>query len=300
MLPQGDPAEPAARAHTAGARQRLESAVRELRSLAVELTRVPRERRLALPDPPASGLVIDLGGGHDPFPRSDAVVDKYVADDFERGGPVLRDRPLIVADGEALPFRDRSVAYLIAAHVLEHATDPQRFAAEMSRVASAGFVQVPSSVAERVFSWPFHPWLVEREGDTLVFVPKPEADRANWEGLHDLYDTSPLFRLAFFAHRSMFHHSLHWRDRVDVQMRGASRAQQTAQFHLERTLDTLRRSPAPPLTDELRAALRCPLCPGALSERSDAFECGGCGRRYPVEGNVPLLIREASEALTPA
>jgi uncharacterized protein YbaR (Trm112 family) len=294
-----DPSASRLRAHAGGARRALRGGLREARGLTEELARLPAERRLARPDPPTTGLVIDLGGGHDPFPRSDAVVDKYVADDFERGGAIARDRPLIVADGQALPFSDGSIAYVIAAHVLEHATDPKGFAAEMSRVAEAGFVQVPSSVGERTMGWPFHPWLVEREGDTLVFAPKSAAS-ADWEGLHGLYDRSALFRLMFFAHRSTFHHSVHWRGRLAVEVEGPSQAQRTAEFDLERSTEALRVSPAPPLTRELRAALCCPLCGTALRDVSGALQCDGCGRSYPVEGNVPLLLEAAAGSFAAA
>jgi uncharacterized protein YbaR (Trm112 family)/SAM-dependent methyltransferase len=294
-----DSSAPRLLAHAGGARRVLQSAVREARGMGEELGRLPAERRLARPDPPATGLVLDLGGGHDPFPRSDAVVDKYVADDFEREGAIARDRPLIVADGQALPFRDGSIAYVISSHVLEHATDPEAFAAEVSRVADAGFVQLPTSVGERVMGWPFHPWFVERDGDTLIFAPKASAE-AEWEGLHGLYDRSALFRLMFFARRSTFHHSVHWRGRLSVRVHGTSRAQRTAEFDLEGTIEALRTSPAPPLTPELRAALCCPLCGTALRDVSGALHCAGCARSYPVEGNVPLLLEEAAGAFVSA
>jgi uncharacterized protein YbaR (Trm112 family) len=283
-------------AHRRGALGAARGAARELANLARELGRIPRERRLARPRPPAEGLVLDLGGGHDPFPRSDAVVDKYVDDDFERGSPIPRDRPLIVADGQALPFRDGSVAYLIASHVLEHATDPAAFAAELSRVARAGFVQVPSALAERSFGWPFHPWLIEREGDILHFSPKHGAGD-EWEGMHRVYAESPLLRMAVFARRSDFHHTIHWTGQLRVAVHGTSRAAETASYDTERTLAALRRSPAARLPESLSGALCCPVCSGALALSAGRLECGGCGRAYPVAGNAPVLLAEAAESV---
>src|SRR5690554_3779407 len=113
----------------------LSDAVREVRSLA-------RERRRHRAHPPATGLVVEVGSGDAPHPRSDVVVEKYVADDFERTTHVSFAKPLIVGDGHALPLADGCAAYVIASHVLEHATDPERFAAELSRVGEAGFVQM--------------------------------------------------------------------------------------------------------------------------------------------------------------
>ena len=133
--------------------------VTELRSAIREVRRARQEARLHEPRPPHAGLVLEVGSGQSPHPRADVLVDKYVADNFERPHEIGIDfaRPFVVADGQQLPFADGSFSYSIALHVLEHATDPLRFAAELSRVASAGFVQVPSSVAELTFGWPYHP-----------------------------------------------------------------------------------------------------------------------------------------------
>ena len=137
-----------------------------------ELSRIPGESARHRPHPPSDGLVLDVGGGQSAHPRANVVVDKYVVDDFERAGPLELTKPLIVADGHRLPFADGTFSYVVAMHVLEHATDPVQFASELARVAAAGFVQLPSAESELTFGWAFHPWLVDREGDTLVFRPK--------------------------------------------------------------------------------------------------------------------------------
>ena len=86
-------------------------------------------------------------------------MDKYVVDSFERPLGLAKSfsKPLVVGDGHQLPFKDQSFAYVIALHVLEHATDPAQFTAEMARVAPAGFVQVPSRESELAFGWPTIP-----------------------------------------------------------------------------------------------------------------------------------------------
>ena len=282
---------PAPRAHAVRGVGALTGAARELGAVIREIGRIPMERRAARPMPPPTGLVVDLGAGHDPFPRADLVVDKYVADDFERGYGLTRGRPLVVADGEALPFADNAIAYLIAAHVVEHAVDPQSFAAEISRVARAGFVQVPTATAERVFGWAFHPWLIEQENGRLVFAPN-ESER--WEGLHELYNASPLLRVAFFAHRSKFHHTVHWADRLQVSVTGKSRADETSEFDLERTLAALHQAPPPPLPTSICALLRCPVCQGELKGDKRGLGCVACGRRYPLAGGAAVLLKEAA------
>ena len=265
-----------------------------------ELRRARREAALHVPHPPEAGAVLEIGSGQAPHPRADVVLDKYVADDFERPGEAAFDfsKPLVVADGHALPFAEESFSYVIAIHVLEHASDPAQFAEELTRVAPAGFVQVPTRLAELTFGWPFHPWLIERAGDTLVFRPRDGLQAVEGAFFHDTYARSPLFRNWWAANRSSFHHSLEWHRDLAVRVEGASIADETAAFDLERTSATLRdlehRGTLVPLAPQQRALLRCPECRGGLDLSPEAATCASCGRSYPVVGPVPILLTEAA------
>jgi uncharacterized protein YbaR (Trm112 family) len=241
-----------------------------------------------------------VGSGQSPHPRADVLVDKYVADNFERPHEIGIDfaKPFVVADGQQLPFADGSFDYVIALHVLEHATEPERFAAELSRVAKAGFVQVPSSVSELTFGWPYHPWLIEREGDTLTFRAREERRAPYGDVFHRGYAESPLLRGWWAANRSVFHHSVEWQGGLSVRVEGRSTAEETAALDLEQTtsiLNRLHRAGAlRPHTPEVLAALRCPDCGGSLSFEPGDATCESCGRAYPVIGEVPVLLREAA------
>ena len=262
-----------------------------------------RETRLALQErrrhrakPPGDGLVLEVGGGQRPYAESAVVIDLYAADDYERAGEeaLSLSRPLIVADGHSLPFADGAFDYVIAQHVLEHATDPTRFAGELCRVAAAGFVQVPSREAELTFGWSYHPWLIDRDGDTLVFHPKGEQRAQFGELFHQGYKESPALRLWIAAHQSRWLHSIEWRDRISVRVEGDADAEQTAAFDVERTVSVLGDAHAAsrlqPLPPRVMAALRCPSCGGALHADGSALRCDGCGRSYPIAGEVPILV----------
>jgi uncharacterized protein YbaR (Trm112 family) len=279
----------------------VSSAVRTGRSLASDVARIRSEARLARAHPGAEGLVLDLGGGQSPHARADIVVDKYVVDDFERPGAAALSfaRPLVVADGEALPFSDGAFSYVVAQHVLEHAVDPKRMAAELARVADAGFIQVPTRLSERTYGWPFHPWFIDRRGDTLIFTPKPAeaAHDAPDQEMHDLFAESPLTRVAWFAHRSRWHHSVHWKGQIDVEVAGAPQQHEQADIDLERTLSVLREATAAgrttPVGPQLRAVLCCPADRGELAWDADRVRCAACERVYPVAGDVPILLEQA-------
>ncbi len=49
---------------------------------------------------------------------------------------------------------------------------------------------------------------------------------------------------------------------------------------------------------ELLKILVCPVpeCRAKLELRDDHLVCNGCGRRYPIKDNVPVLIPEEAEA----
>jgi hypothetical protein len=267
-----------------------------------ELARIPGENARHRPAPPVDGLVLDVGGGQSPHPRADVVVDKYVVDDFERAGSRSLDlsKPLVVADGHRLPFADGTFVYAIAMHVVEHATDPVQFNAELARVSAAGFVQVPTLESELTFGWPYHPWTIARDGETLVFTPKDERRPPLGTLFHESFSKSMLFRLWWSAYRSQWHHSLEWRGELNVRVQGASEAEQTAALNVERTIAALHvlreRGALHPLSSAVEAALRCPVCHAELARAGDRLSCTGCARAYPLVGATPVLLEEAVTA----
>jgi uncharacterized protein YbaR (Trm112 family) len=272
----------------------VKTSARLLRELATYVRGSLASEARHRPNPPERGLVVDVGSGQAPHPRADLIVDKYVADDFERGSALAIDKPLVVGDGHALPFADDAFSYIITSHVLEHATDPVLFAAEMQRVAESGFIQVPSRQAELTFGWPFHPWLIDREDATLVFWPRGDAKAPDGSYFHRAFADSALFALWFTAHRDHWHHTVHWERSFGVRVEGASTAPQTADLDVELTLRTLKEMSVTGPTGALRAALRCPMDGGVLADEPDALRCESCGRAYPVSNGVPVLLAEAA------
>jgi hypothetical protein len=274
--------------------------VAEVRTALREIVQARREAGKHVPHPPQTGLVLEVGSGQAPHPRADVLVDKYVADDFERPQEegIILGKPFVVADGHALPFDDGAFSYAIAIHVLEHANEPERFAAELSRVADGGFVQVPSSVSELTFGWPYHPWLIELDGGTLVFRPRDGQHAPYGDLFHRAYADSALLRNWWAANRSVFHHSVEWRGELRVRVEGESAAEGTAEVDLDRTTAVLaqleRTGAVKPLPQDARDALRCPGCRGTLSFGQDRVECESCGRAYPLVGAAPLLLVEAA------
>jgi SAM-dependent methyltransferase len=168
--------------------------------------------------PPATGLVLEVGSGENPHPRSNILVDRYRSDNTERSSDLLIDRPLVIADGHHLPFRDQAFAYIICSHILEHMDDPAQFARELQRTGEAGYIGSPSEIAERLFHWSFHRWYVNLLGDgTLVLHPKEPAEPFG-ELFDYLYEHNPAY---YFFQRSMpdlFWVEHEWRGSITLQI----------------------------------------------------------------------------------
>lgn len=274
-------------------REQLQTVVALGRDITVNLRDLRRARNRHVPHPPGRGLVLDVGSGQSAHPRADLVIDKYVTDDFERGSALDLSKPLVVGDGQALPFANRAFSYVIASHVLEHATDPVMFAGELSRVGDAGFVQVPSRQAELTFGWEFHPWLIDRVGDTLIFNPRNGQRAPAGAFFHGAFAESAQFQVWFGAHRDAWHHSLHWIGSLRVELRGTSAADQTATLDIERVLTVLPSMGVRGPRGAIWEILRCPLDKGRLTYHENRLSCEQCDRSYPVAAGVPVLLEEA-------
>ena len=49
-----------------------------------------------------------------------------------------------------------------------------------------------------------------------------------------------------------------------------------------------------PVPDDLMQILRCIECHSPLEQGDAILVCTGCGLRYPVEGDVPVMLAEAA------
>jgi hypothetical protein len=174
-------------------------------------------------NPPATGLVLEIGSGDNPNPRSNVLVDRFLgSDNRERGGDLVVDRPFVVADAHHLPFREGAFAYTICSHILEHMDDPQQFASELQRVSEAGYIQSPSEIAERLFHWSFHRWYVNLVGDTLVLHPKEPAEPFG-ELFDYLYAHNPAYHAFQRSMPDMFWVEREWHgDDLRVEVRDSS------------------------------------------------------------------------------
>jgi hypothetical protein len=156
---------------------------------------LPASRDRILASLPGDAVVLDVGGWAQPFERADWVLDLlpyetrgiYGYDDsqreHERFAPdtwVERD----ICDREPWPFADDFFDFAICSHTLEDVRDPIWCSHELTRVAKAGYVEVPSRLEEQSLGvhgpwagWSHHHWLidVDAEASRIEFVFKPHV-----------------------------------------------------------------------------------------------------------------------------
>lgn len=118
--------------------------------------------------------VLEVGGGHNPHPRSNIIVDKYIDSNYHRHSDikVLKHQKFMQADGENLPFKNNEFDYVICNQVLEHAENPEIFLKEQMRVAKRGYIEVPSLIGEYLFPKKSHKWLILELDNKLILVEK--------------------------------------------------------------------------------------------------------------------------------
>jgi hypothetical protein len=141
-------------------------------------------RARLLAEIPDDALVLDVGGWAEPFPRADWVLDLMphetrglygapVEPGAERFTPetwVQRD----ICLHEPWPFDDDQFDLVLCAQTLEDVRDPIWVCHELNRVAKAGYVEVPTRLAEQSAGmegtwpgWSHHHWICDPTHDPL-------------------------------------------------------------------------------------------------------------------------------------
>jgi SAM-dependent methyltransferase len=171
-------------------------------------------RRITL-DIPRDALVLEVGSGGNPYPRSNVLLDAYNETRERHWDPLVHDRPTVISFGENLPFKDKVFDYVIAAHVLEHTPHPEKFLAELQRVARAGFIETPDAFMERINPYKDHRLEVTLRDDVLLIRKK-----SGWiydAELVELYENRAkaiIARKTIPHHAADFHMRYFWKDKI--------------------------------------------------------------------------------------
>jgi uncharacterized protein YbaR (Trm112 family) len=274
-------------------------------------------RRLHCPVPD-DALVLEVGSGGNPYARANVLLDAYEETRERHWAPLVADRPLVLGFAEELPFRDHAFDFVIASHVLEHSAQPERFIAELQRVARAGYIETPDAFMERVNPYRDHRLEVtSREGRLVI------RKKAGWrvdETVVELYEhaAKPLIAGQLIPrHPFEFHVRHYWENRIDFTLVNPGDAADwqapestpqsahaaAASTGMKGTILAMLRNV---LTQHKRnraidliSLLHCPSChANAVVNEGDSFKCPACAVTYPVKNGVPMMRPARAAGLT--
>ena len=274
-------------------------------------------------------FVLEIGSGHNPKPRANVLCDKFIEDDEQRGGGIVADRPLVEADGQYLPFADSAFDYVICSHVLEHVEEPALLIAELTRVAKRGYIETPSEIAERIYGWPYHHWIVNKIDGRLV-LQKKECEAAN-SGFGQLFHTlaaeDKQWKRFHLTHHHLFLVQYEWEGEIDYELlppgkspldlespetlAAVSNAYPKNQWL--QWLPLIKNAVPRGIISRVKAAvgaiyrtqrkaegietgrallqeiLVCPRCKGEIIWLADSLQCETCEQDYPIINGIPRL-----------
>ncbi len=264
-------------------------------------------RRLHCPVP-AEALVLEVGSGGNPYARANVLLDAYEVTGQRHWAPLVSDRPTVLGFVESLPFKDKAFDFVIASHVLEHSSQPERFLAELQRVARAGYIEVPDAFMERINPYRDHRLEVTVRDGGLVIRKKPDW-RTDPE-LVELYEhraKQPVTTSLIPRHPFDFHVRYYWQSTISFTILNPDMdANWTAPVDSGRPTQSARSFFAGLKTGLLEAfrnllsqarrnrsinvpsLLQCPGCASHAfsSDSSGQLQCENCCSIFEVRGNV--------------
>lgn len=257
-------------------------------------------------------LVLDVGAGGNPFPRSDVLMDRLTGAEHRCGESMMIDRPVVFGDASRMPFKDKAFDFVIASHILEHMAEPEVFLKELQRVGKAGYIETPNALFERLFPYHIH-CLEVLDKDGVLHIHKkhgPVEDR--FLGTKDLLaEGTPWGRL---MHESphMFHVRYFWKDEIRYKVANPEvSAQWIEDINSHSEVGEVKDSY---LTDEtgwrayglaviniwhvirrtwrhrhfdLLSIMACPACGGELKAEGQVMNCQGCAGQYAYRDRIP-------------
>ena len=174
-------------------------------------------RKLRLPVS-NSALVLDVGSGGNPHPRSDVLLDRLTGSEHRSGIPMLIDRFAIIADATKLPLKDKSFDFIIASHILEHMPNPAVFLQELQRVGKAGYIETPNFMCERFIPCKAHCLEIGLTQGTLQIHKKSSYLEDDFLGSLDFLTNNKGWGRVYFRDPAMFHCQYFWKDRVEYKI----------------------------------------------------------------------------------
>lgn len=248
------------------------------------------------------GLVLDVGSGSCPYPRSDVLLERYGSANHRCGSGLLLDRPIVFADAQCMPFKDKAFDFIVASHILEHIKKPEIFLQELMRVGKAGYIETPNAIFERLNPYTIHCLEIMNTDGKLIIHKKRALVQDLFLGNLQLFTKDLSWKKVFQGAPDLFHVRYFWKDVIDFEI-----------INPEETCDWVTDYPDNEAVDvhetysgtgwrswglrnlrryyrwfcrkpiDLLSILACPECKGILNLANKYYICKACRKAYRVE-----------------
>lgn len=254
-----------------------------------------------------SAIVLDVGSGGNPHPRSDVLLDRLTGSEHRSGNPMLIDRTAVIGDATKLPFKDKSFDFIIASHILEHMPNPELFLSELQRVGKAGYIETPSFVCERFLPSKAHCLEIGLVAETLQIHKKSSFIEDPYFSSFNFLTLDASWKNMYFRNPEMFHVRYFWSDEIRYRIYNPevscdwleeiyknSVSKEVAIDNVPRRMDwrsigsfiyglIQKRQRAKRLKNfEIKSILVCPECKGDLTVLNELVRCAACSLDYSV------------------
>ena len=88
--------------------------------------------------------ILDIGCGNSPNNYATVFCDTQDLSEFYKG------KKFIKLEDKKLPFENKEFDFVIASHVMEHVEDVDFFISELQRIASKGYIEVPTKLEDNL------------------------------------------------------------------------------------------------------------------------------------------------------
>lgn len=264
-------------------------------------------RKVAVPVR-GDGLVLDVGSGGKPYPRSDILFDRVAGAEHRGGVPMMIDRPTVFGDGHKMPFKDKAFDFVIASHILEHMRNPEAFLSELQRVGKAGYIETPNMLFERLAPFKIHCLEVVSLNGVLNIYKKRRPVEDAFLGKLSFLESDPHWKAFFIEAPDMFHVRHYWKDSIKFTIHNpdvscewieniyeASDSRGTKESYLDGSCGwreiglkllgswhSYWRSSRMAKVN-LQSILACPECKGALHQSKKTLRCVVCNLQFSAD-----------------
>lgn len=170
-------------------------------------------------------VVLEVGPGGTPHPRSDIFLERYFDSTLEaeeqrgRTTSLKTKRQVVFFDGMRFPFEDNTFDYVICSHVLEHVDDVDAFVSEIVRVGKKGYIEYPRVYYEYLYNFQVHLNILKYREDRLLWMKKADAGFDSFCAVQKLfYELLAAGETGFVdKHKSLFFEGFEWDGQVTTE-----------------------------------------------------------------------------------